>query len=173
MLLEKLAGGDRKSIGRAKEIAYEVLQQPDLLQDLMRGFFVDDPIVRARSAVATKQVVLARPDLIQPYKERLLSQVAQIDQWEVREQFAIIFPKLKLTPRDIDRVIPILKDYLNYYSSIVRTCAMQALVDLAEIQPSFEAEVVPIIKELTETGTAAMRARGRKLLKVLAKRNEP
>lgn len=170
-LIERLAGGDRKSIGKAPEVAKEALASPHRLPELIAGILGDDPIVRARSAVAVKLVALDRPELVQPFKKQLLKEISVIDQWEVREQFAIILPKLKLSSREINEAVEIFKNYLNYYSSIVRTCAMQALVDLSEIQPGLKDEVRPIIEDLTANGTAAMRARGRKLLKVLA-RNE-
>ncbi len=167
-ILDSLAGGDRKFVGRAREVAGLVVENASLLDDLIAGIWHDDAIVRARSAVALKWVALHLPDILQPHKRKLIDDMSQIDQWEVREQFCILLPHLQLTSDDISKTVSIFKDYLGYYSSIVRTCAMQALVDLCEFEPARRLEVAPLIEELSETGTAAMRARGRKLLKHLA-----
>jgi hypothetical protein len=44
---------------------------------------------------------------------------------------------------------------------------MQALADLAEEDPSLRTQVILMLEELTETGSPAMKSRGRKLLKEL------
>ncbi len=67
-LIEILAGGDRKSTGKAPEVAKEVLAAPHRLPELIAGILADDPIMRARSAVATKLVALDRPELFSPSK---------------------------------------------------------------------------------------------------------
>jgi hypothetical protein len=63
--------------------------------------------------------------------------------------------------------IDILFDYLRDHSRIVKTCAMQGLATLAGADSSLRAKIVPLLEELTEIGTPAMRARGRKLLQHL------
>jgi len=50
---------------------------------------------------------------------------------------------------------------------------MQALADLAMRDELLLARVVPLIDRLTQTGTPAMRARGRKLLKQLGRLEAP
>jgi hypothetical protein len=44
---------------------------------------------------------------------------------------------------------------------------MQALFDFAQTDPRLRKRILPILEFLTENGTAAMRARGRKLLPIL------
>jgi hypothetical protein len=45
---------------------------------------------------------------------------------------------------------------------------MQGLADLAAKDAALKAKVLPLLRELTDIGTPAMRARGRKLLAGLA-----
>jgi hypothetical protein len=66
------------------------------------------------------------------------------------------------------KVFRVLLTYLNDCSSIVRTFAMQALVDMATNSQVLQPIVHRHIKELTLTGTPAMKARGRKLLTELS-----
>jgi hypothetical protein len=49
-------------------------------------------------------------------------------------------------------------------SRIVRTFAMQVLADLAEHDEQMRSWLLPLLAELTRTGTPAKRSRGRKLL---------
>jgi hypothetical protein len=60
--------------------------------------------------------------------------------------------------------------YLSDPSSIVRTCSMQALADLAEAHPRLRRQVDPLLEQLTRSGSPAMRSRGRKLLRRAALR---
>jgi hypothetical protein len=47
---------------------------------------------------------------------------------------------------------------------------MQGLADLATKDPSLRKKLTPLLEELTEIGTLAMRARGRKILQHLNRR---
>jgi hypothetical protein len=61
----------------------------------------------------------------------------------------------------------ILVDYLRGHSSIVRAFAMQGLAALASTDSSVRAKILPLLEELAEIGTPAMRALGRTLLQHL------
>lgn len=162
-----LSGGDRRSVGDAHVIAELLQQKPALAKYVVSLLWEEDPIVRSRAAHALKTATLSGPSITQPYKAELIQKMSPIEQWEVREQFCIIITKLELDSDDYARCLSIFKDYLNDKSSIVRTCAMQGMSDLAEKSNSIKADVLPVLTELTENGSAAMRARGRKLLKKL------
>ena len=66
--------------------------------------------------------------------------------------------------------VQILYGYLQDRSKIVKTFSMQALADLALIDASLRPRVESLLVELMETGSSAMRSRGRKLLARLAER---
>jgi hypothetical protein len=57
-----------------------------------------------------------------------------------------------------------LSNYLEDRSSIVKTCALQGLADLAQDDPSTRPKVLEILREAARSGTPAMKARSRKLL---------
>jgi hypothetical protein len=78
-----------------------------------------------------------------------------------------MLPRLRLTSKERARAVSILVDYLEDESRIVRTCAMQALADLAVQEPRLRGRVVPPLESFTATGRPAMRTRGRKLLRAL------
>jgi hypothetical protein len=61
----------------------------------------------------------------------------------------------------------VLHIYLEDQSSIVKTCAMHGLAGLTRLDPSLLPEVLDLLRILTRSGTPAMRARGRKLMRRL------
>jgi HEAT repeat protein len=166
-IVGKLRGGDRRSIGLSDEVAGEISQSPELFSQVFHALLQQDPVVRMRAADAIEKATVIRPELLQPYKRRLLKDVAAIDQKEVRWHVALMLPRLQLTDKEREWAVSILFDYLEDSSSIVRTFAMQGLADLALLEPRLRARVLPILEFLTTSGSPAMRSRGRKLLKKL------
>jgi hypothetical protein len=166
-LRAQLAGSDLRSIGRSNEVAAQVLAEPELFGQLIDGMTDPDPVIRMRSSDATEKVTAQRPDLLAPYRERLLGPIAAQEQQEVRWHVAQMLPRLELTARQRDRAVALLEGYLDDDSRIVRVEAMQALADLARAHAELRPAVRPLLERLTETGTPAMRARGRKLLAAL------
>lgn len=166
-ILSKLRGGDRRSLGRSGEIIGDITEDPKLFAAAFQALLDPDPVVRMRAADAVEKASRERPELLKPHKLALLKRVAAIDQQEVRWHVAQMLPRLQLSAKERDYAVSILFDYLEDESSIVRTLSMQALADFAMKDSRLRARVAPMIEFLTNEGTAAMRARGRKLLKAL------
>lgn len=163
-LLLKLAGDDRRSLGRTAEVVADVLRDPALFGVLMQGLLTDDPVIRMRAADAAEKISERHPEYLQPYKKMLLSQVVEIEQQEVRWHTAQMLPRLHLSLDEISQIVAILFEWTQRDSRLVKTFSMQALADLAEKVPSLRSQVIPLLHDLTETGSPAMRSRGRKLL---------
>ncbi|MGB7752683.1 MAG: hypothetical protein WCF88_14110 [Candidatus Acidiferrales bacterium] len=166
-LLNKLSGGDRRSISRSNEVAAHVLAHPANFRHLIKGLAADDPVVRMRAADAIEKITTRRPDLLRPYKRKLLAIASSTNQQEIRWHAALIIPRLELTTKERAVALDILFDYLRDKSSIVKTFAMQAIWDLAATDAKLKSQITPLIEELAQVGTAAMRARGRKILQQL------
>jgi hypothetical protein len=167
-ILKKLAGGDRRSIGRSNEVVAEVLARPALFAALVEGLSSENPVVCMRSADALEKITVQRPELLRPHKTALLEISGRTRQQEVRWHMALIFPRMNLGAKDRAVAVDILFDYLRDKSSIVKTFAMQGLAGLAAQDAALKVKILPLLKELTDIGTPAMRARGRKLLAGLA-----
>ena len=166
-VLKKLRGGDRRSIGRVAEVVEEVLRRPRLFPALLNGMRDGDPVVRMRSADAAEKISAKHPEYLQPHKQMLIEEVATIDQQEVRWHVAQMLPRLVVSTRERDLVLEILLDYLNDKSTLVKTFSMEALARLAERETNLRSRVIPLLEELAQTGSPAMRSRGRKLLRRL------
>lgn len=180
-LLEQLAGGDRRTLGRTAEVAAQVLAQPAWIDRLFDGLAEDDAVIRGRAADTLEKVSAARADLIQPYKEELLTQVAAIDDWVVRAHVCQMLPRLGgLTPAERRRALATVHGYLADRSSIVRALALECLVHLSRA-PGFSRQRKTIdalvLRLTTAGGTPALRARARKMHRLIrratAERDRP
>ncbi|MEJ2345344.1 MAG: hypothetical protein P8076_13450 [Gammaproteobacteria bacterium] len=166
-ILQLLKGGDRRSIGKSDEVVALVLGEPALFDVLFSGILEDDPLVRMRSADALEKVTAVHPEFLVPHKRALLGSLALVEQPGVRWHVAAMLARLPLTEREQMTVVNILTGYMNDRSSIVKTMAMQSLYDLAERYTALRPIARLHIGELAVSGTAAMKARGRKLLATL------
>ncbi len=144
-----------------------VLENSRLFATLIAGLWNDDPLVRMRAADAAEKVTRQMPELLVPHKKELLGLMAEADQAELRWHLSVLAPRLPLNSKELELVSSLLKSYLQDRHSIVKTLALQGLADLAQTEPSIRVEVKEILQQACRTGTAAMKARSRKLLKSL------
>ena len=166
-LKDLLSGGDRRSLGRSNEAEKIGLRQPQRFAELIQCMWSNNPVVRMRAADAAEKVTVERPELLKPHKQELLGLLAEAEQIELRWHLALMVPRLELSASERNRAASALQRYLEDRSSIVKTCAMQGLADLAAQDPGLREMARRIIEESLQTGTAAMKARARKLLKKL------
>jgi hypothetical protein len=92
-----LKGADRRSIGRANEVAALVLREPQQFPELIGLLWSDDPVLRMRAADAAEKVTVKRPELLSPYKRELLGLLAEAEQIELRWHLAAMVPRLALS----------------------------------------------------------------------------
>lgn len=163
-LLSRLKGGDRRTTGRSDEVAAMVSKNPLLFPELIAGLWSDDPLVRMRASDATEKVTRRSRELLRPYKKELLGLMTEAKEQELRWHLAAMVPRLLLSARERQLATSLLNRYLEDRSSIVRTFAIQGLADLAQDAPRLRSTVTKLLREATQNGTPAMKARGRKLL---------
>jgi hypothetical protein len=166
-IIVMLEGGDRRSIGRSDRVAKLVRADRRLFAKLMAGLWSEDPLVRMRAADAAEKVTREKPEWLAAYSRELLGLLAETKEQEVRWHLAMMVPRLELNAKERQAVIATLNRYLEDCSSIVRTFALQGLVDVAKDEPSIRPTVVETLRQATRRGTPAMKARSRKLLQQL------
>ena len=162
-----LEGTDRRSIGRANDVAALVLRQPQRFPELIGLLWSNDPVLRMRAADAVEKISSQEPGLLEPFKAELLGLLLEAEQKELRWHVALMIPRLPLTRMERQRAAEGLRRYLGDSSSIVKTFALQGLTDLAKVEPSLLPETREILETAERAGTLAMKARARKLLKTL------
>lgn len=168
--LKQLAGGDRRSIGNANDLVRQVVAVPSSFADVIAGLSHDDPVVRMRCADVAEKVSKDHPDWLQPHKRAILSIVRLATDKEIRWHMAQMLPRLKLTAKERLRGIDAMLHYLKDESKIVQTSALQALADFANGDPALRKQLLPMLAEASQTGSAAVRARARILLKRFEKK---
>jgi hypothetical protein len=72
-ILDKLRGGDLRSIGRANEIAADIEENSTLIENVFPGLYDPDPVVKARSADVIEKVTLNRPELLSNHKNDIMA----------------------------------------------------------------------------------------------------
>ena len=163
-MLNKLRGGDRRSIGRSNEIMADINENPALFEKVFPGLHDHDPVIKARAADVIEKATRKMPDLLLNHKREIISLLKKETQQEVCWHIAQMIPRLKYTPKEAEFVIHALNNYLSHKSKIVRVSALEALTDLAQTNEGIRKEVGETIRCHTETGSPAVQARGRKLL---------
>ena len=167
LLFELTVDGDRRSLGATDVVVARILDDLSLFDVVANALTHDDALLQSRAIHVVERVTQMQPALLQPLKERLLHELPQTKLWEVRAQLCVLLPRLDLTPNERAQAVAVAQQFLGDKRSLVRTFAMQTLFDLAQQDGAIHAEVRTIIEALTVNGTAAMRARGRKLLKAM------
>lgn len=160
-----LAPGRRLDAGRSWEVVELVEGSPARLARVIGCLWDDDDGVASRAADVLERVTRDRPGLAQRWKEPLLGLLAEAREKKLRWNLALVIPRLKLTLPECRRVAAVLHYFLDDTSSIVKTTALHGLADLTRQDPNSLPEVMDILRVAGRSGTPAMRARSRILLK--------
>ena len=162
-----LAAGRPLAIGRVREVVALVLAWPGKAPSLVKCLWDEDTGVANRAADALERASYHRPALLAPWKAELLGLLAEAEQKKLRWNLALLVARLELTEAETRRAMVPLRGYLEDRSSIVKTCAMEGLAGLARQNAALLPEVLDTLRILARSGTPAMRARGRILLRRL------
>jgi hypothetical protein len=160
-----LAGSDRRSIGRSDDVARIVLNESRRFRELIKLLWDENPLVRMRAADAAEKVSTKKPRLLDDYRSEVLGLLAEAEQIELRWHLALMVPRLRLTAPERQRAAAALQHYLDDRSSIVKAFALQGLTDLARSDAGLRSKVKQLLEDAVQSGTPAMKARARKLLK--------
>ena len=77
---QSLKGGHPNSLGNTLEVVDAVLGNTDKMEDLFLCYQSDDETVRLRTSNAFKRIFRAKPELFNKWEQRLIKEVAEIDQ---------------------------------------------------------------------------------------------
>lgn len=167
-ILDKLRGGDRRSTGKSDEVVKDLEKNPKLFRQVFNGILLDDPLIRMRAADAIEKFTRERPEYLQPFKRKLLNEIAAIGQQEVRWHVAPLLSRLRLTTKEKARVVQLLSSWFkNEKSRIVRVFSLQSLADLAKGDPALKKKVLKELRLAQKSGIPALISRSRKLIKEL------
>lgn len=139
-----------------------MLARPRLLAQLFEAMQSGSPGVRMRAADAAEKISRLHPAWLAPYKRLLINSLTRIPQQEVRWHVARMLPRLKLSGTERKKVFGLLLRYLKDESRIVKTCAMQAIAELALQDDSCRNQALGLIRRMMINGSPAMKAARKK-----------
>ena len=162
---EMLAPGRRPGVGRVWEVVELIEGHPGKLAQLVEFLFDDDAGLASRAADALEHGTRDRPHPAQRWKEALIGLLGETTTKKVRWNLALVIPRLKLSVSECRRTARILSTYLDDPSSVVKTAALHGMADLTRQDPDSLSDVVDLLRVAGRSGTPAMRAHSRILLK--------
>lgn len=158
--------------GRVCEVAEWIADRPRRLPALIELLWDDDPGIASRAADVLERIThQPSPSLLHvltDYKQALLGLLADSTIPKVRWNLALTLPRLTLTVPECRRMAAVLATWLDDRSSIVKTAALHATAMLTRQDPTLLPDALDMLRIAGRSGTPAMRARSRILLKRMA-----
>lgn len=165
--------GNRLAVGRAREVAALLIKNARRTAQAIECLWDEDPGVANRAADALERASCPHPKLLAPWKDALLGRIVDATENKLRWNLALMLCRVALTVPETERVAAVLRTWLDDRSSIVKTSAMHGLAGLTRWNEAMLPEVRDMLRILSRSGTPAMRARGRILLKCLEAGRRP
>lgn len=171
---ELLVGRTALHPGRVCEITGWIVDAPRRIPQLIELMWDDEPGVAGRAADVleriTRQATPAVRRAVEAYTEEIIGLLADARFPKLRWNLALFLPRLRLTVPECRRIATVLGTWLDDPSSIVKTAALHGMADLTMQNPASRDDVIDLLRVAGRSGTPAMRARSRILLKQMAKR---
>jgi hypothetical protein len=123
-----------------------------------------DSAAAERAARTLRKLAERDPASLSPWRSDLLKLAISAQDLRLRWNLVSILGKLPLSPSQRAIATDWLFERLEDASPFTRTFALQALFDLSLVDSPLRTRVLPIAQQFADNGTAAMRARARKLL---------
>jgi hypothetical protein len=162
---EMLMPGKRLDTGRVCEVAALLLKNPRKTGQVVECLWDEVPGVANRAADALERASCRRPAILANWKAALLDRMLDASENKLRWNLALMIFRTPLSKAEAERAAAVLRTWLDDPSSIVKTSAMHGLAGLTRWNADLLSEVLDMLRVLSRSGTPAMRARGRILLK--------
>lgn len=158
-------------VGRVPEISEWICDLPRRIPRLIELLWDDDPGVASRAADVLERIMRqpsgALSRAVAGHKDALIGLLSEAQPPKVRWNLALTIPRMELTVPECRRVGALLRAWLNDRSSIVKTAALHGMAELTRQDPASSDAALDLLRAAGRSGTPAMRARSRILLKKL------
>jgi hypothetical protein len=166
---ELAVGRHALDAGHVLAVCEQIRNAPRKLNRLIELLWDDEPGVASRAADVLERVTCnpspALRRIFDQHKGALLGLLPDARFSKLRWNLALLIGRLPLAPGEARRAAASLYIYLDDGSSIVKTAALQGLADLTRADPESTPAVLDLLRIQGRSGTPAMRARSRILLK--------
>ncbi len=172
-LLQHLREGDPRTLGKTDEVVRIMRNNQKAFDEVFEGLFDEEYLVRLRAVNAIEKVARSQREWLLPHKKKLLKSFSFFTKQPdlMKMQVPPLYGYLALEKKEVGKVTDQLNRWLmTEQSTFIKVGSLQALADISQQHPWLHDEVVSIIQDEMVKGSAAIQARGRKLLKVLHKK---
>ncbi len=146
-----LSGGHPNSLGRTIEVVDVVLAQPVLLSPLVDCYRSEDAVVRLRTSNALKRITREQPELLVPFIDRLVGDIAEIDQDSTRWTLATLYELLesRMTEPQMQKARAIMQANLDCCNDwIVLNRTMETLAHWALADKRLKSWLLPRLERI-------------------------
>lgn len=162
-----LMGGHPNSLGKTVEVVETVLKNPERFEELFSCYFSNDEVVRLRVSNAMKRICAERKNLLIPYLNRFLTDVAHIGQastqWTLAQLFLIL--EKDMSDSQIRKAKEILtKNLAEQDDWIVLNMTMQTLGEWSEKDSKLRFWLLPHLERLSLDSRKSVSRRAKTLL---------
>ena len=157
--------------GRVCAVVEWMVNAPRRVPALIELMWDDDAGVASRASDVLERITRdpspAMRRAIELYKEEIVGLLSDARFPKLRWNLALTIPRMTLTVPECRRVAALLETWLDDRSSIIKTTALHAMADLTRQNPESLPDTLDLLRMAGRSGTPAMRARSRILLKQL------
>ncbi len=169
---QRLTGGHPNSLGNTVEVVEEVLANHSNFDELFNCYFSEDEVVRLRVSNAMKRVCAEEKQLLVPYIDRFLTEIADIDQASTQWTLCQLFLKLEdqMTDEQYKQALEIVKRNLEFHNDwIVLNEAMRTLSTWAENDSSLKNWMLPHLDRHSQDSRKSVSKRAIKIIAQLSR----
>lgn len=167
---QKLTGGHPNSLGNTVEVVDIILADKKRLDELYQCYFSDDAVVRLRVSSAMKRICKQHPEWLVPYLDRLLTDIAKINQASTQWTLALLFLWLegKMTQAQKEQALQVLKTNLETSNDwIVQNTTIETLAIWAKDDSDLKQWLVTRLRKFEKSHRKSVAGRAKKKLAML------
>lgn len=167
---DRLKGGHPNSLGNTVEVVEAVLAENGLFNELFNCYFSEDEVVRLRTSNAMKRICKSKKQILIPYIDRFLTDIAEIDQASTQWTLAQLFGMMEkeMTEKQIEQAKKIMKNNLAYHNDwIVLNQTMDTLANWSTKDLDLKAWILPHLERLSSDERKSVSGRAKKMINKL------
>lgn len=167
---QQLTGGHPNSLGNTIEVVDEVLTDSSKFDELFNCYLSNDEVVRLRVSNAMKRICKEKPELLVPYLDRFINEIADIDQASTQWTLAQLFILLEndLSDSQMLKAKEIVKKNLaNHNDWIVLNTSMETLFQWAKEDRDLRKWLLPHLERLSKDKRKSVSKRASKFLDLI------
>ncbi|WP_282163006.1 hypothetical protein [Ulvibacterium marinum] len=167
---DRLKGGHPNSLGNTVEVVEAVLAENGLFIELFNCYFSEDEVVRLRTSNAMKRICKSKKQILIPYIDRFLTDIAEIDQASTQWTLAQLFGMMEkeMTEKQIEQAKKIMKNNLAYHNDwIVLNQTMDTLANWSTKDLDLKAWILPHLERLSSDERKSVSGRAKKMINKL------